>query len=358
MAPPHRVRVADCDGSRSGLLKIAILYDGGADDWSPADIRSVLEPVNEVRSALAAAGHSVVRVPVQTDLAWFDTVREVDAVFNLCEGVAGVSYRECNVAAALELARVPFTGGGSWMMTVCLQKPLLNALLHSVGLPIPPWRVPSERRPLPEGFPLPAIVKPAEEDASVGIDQHAVVTTREQLDARVAAMQEEYGEVMVQRYVDGREIAVAFVGEHTLPLSEIDFSDLEGDLWPIVSYDAKWTPGTADDRGTQPVCPAQVDEELERTILEVASGAWEAVDGWGYGRVDLRVDDAGNPWILEVNPNPDISSDAGLVRMAKAHGWPYEELIQRILEAAFVGHQAIPKHLRREIAVETTESAA
>jgi D-alanine-D-alanine ligase len=318
----------------------------------------VLEPVNEVRASLSAAGHMVVRVPVQTDLAWFDAVREVDAVFNLCEGVGGVSYRECNVAAALELARVPFTGGGFWMMTVCHQKPLLNALLQASGLPVPAWHVPTEGRPVPDDFPIPAIVKPAEEDASVGIDQQAVVASREALDARVARMQEEFGEVMVQRYVSGREMAVAFVGEHTLPLSEIDFSDLDEGLWRIVSYDAKWTPGTPDDRGTQPVCPAQVDKQLERKILAVATAAWEAVDGWGYGRVDLRVDDDGNPWILEVNPNPDISTDAGLVRMARAYGWPHDELIRRIVAAAFVNGHAVPDRVRREIVAQAAEPAA
>jgi len=318
----------------------------------------VLEPVNEVRASLSAAGHMVVRVPVQTDLAWFDAVRGVDAVFNLCEGVGGVSHRECNVAAALELARVPFTGGGYWMMTVCHQKPLLNALLKASGLPVPEWHVPTPSRPVPDDFPLPAIVKPAEEDASVGIDQAAVVTSREALDARTARMRQDFGDVMVQRYVAGRELAVAFVGEHTLPLSEIDFSDLDEGLWPIVSYDAKWTPGTPDDRGTQPVCPARVGETLQERILEIATAAWETVDGWGYGRVDLRVDEDGNPWILEVNPNPDISSDAGLVRMAKAYGWPYDELIRRIVAAAFARDHAVPDRVRREIAAQAAESAA
>lgn len=358
MAPSHRARAADGVRGRSRLLKIAIIYDGGADDWSPADIRSVLEPVNEVGEALKVLGHGVVRVPVHADLAWFDAVRDVDAVFNLCEGVAGESYRECNVAAALELARVPFTGGGSRMMTVCLRKPLLNAALRSAGLPVPRWHLPEERRPVPDDFPLPAIVKPAEEDASVGIYQRSVVTTRDELDARVVEYRGEYGEVIVQQYVSGREIAVAFVGEHTLPLSEIDFSDLEEGRWPIVSFDAKWTPGSPDDKGTQPVCPARVDAELAARTIAVATRAWETVNGWGYGRVDLRIDTDGCPWVIEVNPNPDISSDAGLVRMAKAYGWSHEDLVHHIVDTAFVEVPRRPSRLERHRATRAESSAA
>ncbi|MGD2134645.1 MAG: hypothetical protein PVF27_00725 [Gemmatimonadales bacterium] len=358
MASPHWTRLAGRVRGRSRLLKIAIIYDGGADDWGPADIRSVLEPVNEVAEALKALGHQVVRVPVHADLSWFDAVREVDAVFNLCEGVAGVSYRECNVAAALELARVPFTGGGSWMMTVCLRKPLLNAVLRSAGLPVPRWHVPESRHPLPDDFPLPAIVKPAEEDASVGIDQRSIVTARPELEARVIESQEDYGEVIVQEYVSGREIAVAFVGEHTLPLSEIDFRDLDDDRWPIVSFEAKWTPGSPDDKGTQPVCPAPVEPELAAQIVATATTAWDTVDGWGYGRVDMRVDADGCPWVLEVNPNPDISSDAGLVRMARAYGWSHQDLVRHIVDAAFVGVPEPPSRLERHKAAVAETTAA
>jgi D-alanine-D-alanine ligase len=254
-------------------------------------------------------------------------------VFNLCEGIGGVSRHEILVAATLELTGVPFTGAGAWTITVCHNKPLVNALLASRGLPVPPWCVPQDGR-IPQNFPLPAIVKPAAEDASVGIDQGSVVTTRRALRERVAALAEQFGEVMVQQYIPGREIAVGIVGDSVLPLSEIDFSAMPPGAWPILSFEAKWRAGSLEDLGSRPVCPAKLHPALARRVRATAVAAWHAVRGYGYGRVDLRVDRAGQPWILEVNPDPDISDDAGLSRMAEAAGWSYEELIFKIAELA------------------------
>jgi D-alanine-D-alanine ligase len=187
---------------------------------------------------------------------------------------------------------------------------------------------------VPRDFPLPAIVKPAAEDASVGIEQASVVRTRAQLEARIAEQSETYEEVIVQEYVDGREFAVGFVGDATLPISEIDFTKMPDGAWPILSFAAKWEKGCAEDKGSQPVCPANVDRDLEKRIVAIAQSAWKAVGGTGYGRVDLRVDRNGEPWVLEVNPNPDISDSAGLSAMAHAKGWSYNELIMRIVDCA------------------------
>jgi D-alanine-D-alanine ligase len=228
---------------------------------------------------------------------------------------------------------VPFTGCGARATALCHKKPVLNAWLASQGLPVPEWIMPKGNA-VPADFPLPAIVKPAAEDASVGIDQGSVVTSRKALRQRVAALTEQYDEVIVQRYVAGREVNVGFVGDTVLPLAEIDFSAMEGTRWPIVSFEGKWQPGSADDIGSQPVCPAPLADDLARRIVDVARGAWRAVGGQGYGRVDLRVDAEGRPWLIEVNPNPDLSEDAGLARMARAAGWRYEDLIVRIADTA------------------------
>lgn len=318
-------------------MRLVILYDSGARDaapgWTPEDIRSVMQPVNQIAEILGDRGYEARRVAVRHDLRWLAEARRADLVFNLCEGIHGVSRFEDMVTSTLELAGVPFTGCRAWTTIVCHNKALLNALLQSMGLPIPRWFLPRGHK-LPKDFPLPAIVKPAAEDASVGIDQGSVVTTKSALTQRIARLTEEFNDVVVQQYIAGREIAVGFVGNTVLPVSEIDFAKLPDGSWPILSFDAKWTKGSSDDLGTQPVVPARIDADLEKQVIAVAREAWQAVEGTGYGRVDLRVDEDGQPWIIEVNPNPDISDDAGLSRMAQAAGWTFPELIVRIAEAA------------------------
>lgn len=297
-----------------------------------------MQPVNGIAKILATAGHEVTRIAVRHDLRWLPRARRMELVFNLCEGINGVSRYEDMVAATLELAAIPSTGCTAWTIALCHNKPVVNAVLQAAGLPVPRWVVPRGHR-VARDFPLPAIVKPAAEDASVGIDQSAVVTTRSALESRIARLTETFDEVLVQEYVAGREFAVGFVGDKPLPVSEIDYSRMPEGAWPILSFDAKWKVGSPEDLGSRPTCPAVVDRELERRIVSVAQSAWRAVDGRGYGRIDLRLDPAGQPWIIEVNPNPDISDDAGLSRMAEVRGWSYDTLVLRIAESALQAAQ-------------------
>lgn len=314
-------------------MRVVVLYDGVADGWSDKDVSAVLESVSRVAEVLRGAGHSVQRVPVRPGLRWLAPCRRADVVVNLCEGVGAVTRAESLVAGTLELAGVPFTGVRPEVMVTCLRKPMANALLSARGIPVPRWVQPSGNR-VPTDFPLPAIVKPATEDASVGIDQGSVVTSRRVLTQRVAQLSEQFDEVIVQQYIGGRELAVGFVGDQALPISEIDFSAMPDGAWPILCFDAKWTVGSPEDAGSQPVCPARVPKGLQDRLVTLARDAWRAVGGSGYGRVDFRVDDAGQPWVLEVNPNPDLSEDAGLARMARAFGWSYEDLVLRIVDLA------------------------
>ncbi|MBI3981514.1 MAG: hypothetical protein HY337_01280 [Gemmatimonadetes bacterium] len=307
--------------------------------------------MNQIGDLLRGRGHRVARVPVHHGLNWLPRVRRAHLVFNLCEGIGAVSRYETFVAGTLELTGVPFTGAGAWTITICHDKPVVNALLQSAGVPVPRWCVPTSER-LPADFPLPAIVKPAAEDASVGIDQSSVVTTRRALRARVAQLSMQYDRVMVQHYIAGREIAVGIVGDHVLPMSEIDFSRMPPGHWPILSFAAKWTAGCAEDEGSQPVCPAKLHPALARRIQVAAVDAWRAVRGYSYGRVDLRVDAKGQPWVLEVNPNPDISDDAGLSRMAQATGLSYDDLVLRIVELALRADRGLVPAEQPDVALE------
>jgi D-alanine-D-alanine ligase len=178
------------------------------------------------------------------------------------------------------------------------------------------------------------------------VEQNSVVRSGRALRRRLREMHERWEDVMVQRFVEGREVNVGIVAGDVLPLAEIRFDDMPRGKWHIVSYRSKWDSGCDEDRGTTPHCPADLDGPLAKTIRRVALDAWRAVGGSGYGRVDLRVDAQGQPWILEVNANPDIAPDAGLARMAGIAGMDYAALIRRVCDEALGRERQLPSAVR------------
>lgn len=322
-------------------MRVAILYDAGSNEWSPQDVAAVLGNVHEIRDVLRRRGHEVELLPVRLgDFRWLSRVRRSDLVFNLCEGINGHARYEDFVVGTLELTGVPFTGCRHWATTIAHRKHAANTLLAAAGLPVPAFTL-AQANKGPAEFPLPAIVKPAAEDASVGIDNGAVCTSKRALKRRVAQMLEQFDEVLVQEYVAGREFNVGFIGKRMLPLAEIRFEGMPEGSWPIVGYAAKWIPGSPEDEGTVPVCPAAVDPDLTKRIAEVARDAWmHMASGEGYGRVDLRVSEEGQPYVLEVNPCPDLSSNAGLARMGRAFGWSYDDLVMQVVDEALMRSQS------------------
>jgi D-alanine-D-alanine ligase len=251
----------------------------------------------------------------------------------MCEGIDGVAALEPPVIGVLELFTIPYTGCSSYTAAICLRKHVVNAYLERSGLPVPRWTVVRRGGALSSvGFP--AICKPAAEDASLGVEQRSVVRNTRALAARVDAMLERWDEVLVQRYVDGREINVGILGEHVLPISEIDFGAMPKGKWRIVTYQSKWAVGSEEDIGAAPRCPADLPPKVAAEVRRVALAAWRLVGGTGYGRVDMRIDARGQPWILEVNANPDIAPDAGLARMARVAGIDYAALVRGVCELA------------------------
>jgi len=323
-------------------VKVAILFDGASALGKSPDLL-ILETVEAVESVLAEDGHEVVRIPANPDARWVERVRKakLDLVFNLCEGVDGVAPLEPAVIGALEHLGVPYTGSSSATTSLCLRKHLVNTLLDRAGLPVPRWGTSRRGGSIPTvGFP--AICKPAAEDASLGVEQRSVVRTARALVERLEAMHERWDEVVVQRYVDGREVNVGIVGDRVLPIAEIDFREMPHGLWRIVSYRSKWEVGSDEDLGTIPSCPADLPPALTSELAGIALSAWRTVGGEGYGRVDFRIDAAGRPWLLEVNANPDLSPTAGLARMARAAELDYAALVRRIADRALSAPRTIP----------------
>lgn len=324
-------------------MKIAILFDG-ASAYATKPDQLILGTVDAIEQSLVAEGNEVGRIPVYLDGKWIEKLRrgKFDLAFNMCEGIDGIATLESAVISVFELFQVPFTGASSYCAAVCLRKHMINGLLERAGLPVPRFAV-IRRGDALKSVGFPAIVKPAAEDASIGVEQKSVVRNTRQLAARVEAMLEKWNDVLVQRYIDGREVNVGVIGDTVLPIAEIDFSRMPQGRWHIVTYTSKWETGSVDDVGAAPRCPARLPAKVATEVRRVALAAWKLAGGWGYGRVDMRIDANGQPWILEVNANPDIAPDAGLARMAHVAGMDYPALIRTICESALTRAREAPR---------------
>jgi D-alanine-D-alanine ligase len=312
-------------------MKIGTLYDG-ASASSPDQL--IVGTVDAVAAELASEGNEIVRLPASPDAKWIDKLRRarVDLVFNLCESIDGVAALEPPVISVLELLNIPYSGSSSWTTSLCLRKHVVNAALEGAGLPVPKFAVVRRGAGAIPSVGFPAICKPAAEDASIGVEQRSVVRTTRQLTERVSAMLERWDEVLVQRYVEGREVNVGILGDAVLPIAEIDFGRMPKGMWRIVTYRSKWETGSDEDIGSAPRCPARLPAGVAVQLRRIAVAAWRITGGSGYGRVDFRIDERGKPWILEVNANPDIAPDAGLARMARVAGIEYGALVRQVCE--------------------------
>jgi D-alanine-D-alanine ligase len=306
----------------------------------------ILYTVEVVAKTLLQAGFEVSRLGASADpgvlLAGLNNVRP-DVVFNLFEGTADQSENEAHVAGLLEWLGVPFTGSPFQALCLARSKHLTKHLLQGACLPTPEFFVVEDLPVLPCPLEWPVIVKPAGQDASVGLDQGSVVTDQERLEARVAYLLQSYGPpVLVEQFVRGREFNVALIEAPALivlPISEILFVDKDPDYWPIVTYDAKWKPGSRDYEATPPRYPADVSPKLAERLEVAARQAFKLLGCRDYARVDFRVRSSGRPYILEVNPNPDFSPTAGLTGALIAAGLTHAQFTVDLVRAALARGQ-------------------
>lgn len=325
--------------------RVLILYNEpvlSADHPDADSEHEILYTVDEVHKALDGAGFKVGRLGVcREPEVLIAGVRDQrpDVVFNLFEGLADAYDTETHVAGLLEWLGVPFTGSPSQTLGLARTKHLTKYLLKGAGLPTPDFCVvealPAPRCPLE----WPVIVKPAAQDASVGLDQGSVVTSQRQLEDRVGYLLKHYGPpVLVEQFIRGREINMGLVEAPdllVLPPSEILFTSTDPAFWPIVTYDAKWKPGTPDYDLTPPKYPAEVAPKLKDRLEALSRQAFRLLGCRDYARVDFRVGPGDRPYILEVNPNPDFSPTAGLAGGLMSAGLTHAgfavELVRRAL---------------------------
>jgi D-alanine-D-alanine ligase len=259
--------------------------------------------------------------------------------FNLVEEINGRSELETCVAGLLDLLGISYTGSGPFALSLALHKFRVKQILRSAGVPVARGYLDRPgRRHGARSIHFPVIVKPAHEDGSYGINSRSVCHDMDQLDRQVNYIRDVYRqEALVEEYLEGREFNVSVVGDkdpEVLAVSEIDFTGMPEDEPKIVSFRAKWDVASPMYAATNVVCPADIPKRLENRVRDLAVRSYKAVDCRDYGRVDIRTDAWGIPYVLEVNPNPDISPDAGFARAARAVGFSYSEIILRIGRAA------------------------
>jgi D-alanine-D-alanine ligase len=301
----------------------------------------VLETVAEVDKVLGAETFEVARFGYARDpRLLLDRLAEwrPDVVFNLFEGEADRTATEFYHAAVLEWARVPFTGSPAAALALARDKVRTKYLLRGAGLLTAPFVVLDEPRDLVWTHAWPAFVKPACQDASVGIDQQSVVTTPDELAARVRYVFDRYGgPVLVEQYIPGREFHVHVFEEpgqrlHVMPAAEVRFQAGPG-YWPVYTYEGKWNESSVEFRNTLLVGAVPLEGELGDRVAQACTTAYRLVGTRDYARVDVRLTPAGEPYVLEVNPNPYLNSLI-LVDGLKAMGRQFPEFVRGLVRQA------------------------
>jgi D-alanine-D-alanine ligase len=330
--------------------RVVVLYntDYDAELIAAVDVSAVRASAQAITAAIADYGLDSELMGVHGRdigevIAGLDA-RAPDLVFNLCESLSGDARNEMFIPALLDMLGVPYTGSDALALGMCLHKERCKDVLAARGIATPPYVLIRDQRDLDDprldALEYPYFLKLAHEDASIGIDAGSRVHDRAALSERAMELCHAYRQpVIAERYIEGREVNVTLMGNGSepgvLPLHEIDFSAMPEGRPHIVSYAAKWDESHVDYAGTRSVPMREATGALRQAIEDVARAAYRTLGLCDFGRVDLRVDQGGAPWVIDINPNCDLSPDAGAARAAAHAGIEYPELIGRICELAW-----------------------
>ncbi len=325
--------------------KILVVYNEPVLPETHPDYISEVDVIDNalaVEEVLREAGYETAQFAAPSDPALFERgIREAspDAVVNLFEGAADNNATEMYAAGVLEWMGVPYTGCPFHTIVLARSKHIAKRLFLADGVPTAPFMV-VEASPVvhcPLTFPL--IVKPTQQDASVGVDQASVVTDMDALNRRVSWLLDQFAQpVLVEEFIRGRELTVALVEMpdlRVLPGTEVVFPpDSEG-YWPILSYDAKWDKDSGEFNATDYHFKAELSPELLAQIEDASRKAFRLLGCRDYARVDFRIragDD--KPFVLELNPNPDFAPDRALANNLWAGGIEHAEFVRQLVRNA------------------------
>jgi D-alanine-D-alanine ligase len=315
-------------------VKVVVLH--GADALGPPadpvieEVAAALRATGNEASALAV-GHSI--EPVIVELKQ----RAADLVFNLTESFRDISSLDSNLAALLNLLGLRYTGSSPSGLMLAGDKSLCKKVLGFHGIRTPEFAT-LYRGALEHAGNLrfPVIVKPPQQDASIGINENSVVDDLAALLRKIDEMQEEYrSPVLVEELIHGREFYVGILGNahaEALPVMELCFEPNQNNPHRIASFDVKWAPGR--DAETRSAFPDDLSDSLRATMQEIALQSFHALRLRDYARIDMRVTPRGEVFVIEANPNCYLARKSEFARAAERHGVDYAALVARILELA------------------------
>ncbi len=327
-----------------GKSCVAIVYNEPVSpqgSYSEAS-RDILDQVEAVEESLARLGVPSIRISFTRDMSSFIgkiSKHKIQYAFNLCESVDEDPRLIGHPAAVMDILGISYTGSPALTLTVTTDKLFTKRLLSAQGISTPKFEpYDGASPPNLKGFTFPVMVKPRYEDASIGIDQESVVTDERQLRERVPEFGHRFGSLILEEYISGREFNVSLFGyplPQVMPIAEMSFDGFPRELYPIVGYREKWDKDSSEYQQIARVFPRNLSKTLERKIRRIAMDCFRHFMLRDYGRVDFRVNQSGVAYVLEINANPCISSDAGFPAALEQAGIDYDGFVRQLLEFVY-----------------------
>ncbi|HTY63621.1 MAG TPA: ATP-grasp domain-containing protein [Acidobacteriota bacterium] len=311
-------------------------------DFTPSytiHVATIQEEYDAIVNALRAEGFEASCVNLRDDVSRLHKLvaqNPPDVIFNLVELFHNDLQREGAVAGFYELYRVRYTGASAFCLSLCRRKSLTKSVLLQYGLATPKFLTlenPVIKRN--HGLRYPLIIKPSWQDGSAGVEACSVVYDYAHLKKQLESVYQRFQmPILVEEFIEGKELHISILGNNppvALPVIEYDFSQLDADHPPVITYDVKWNPLALPYHCVHSLCPAQIDKKTEKMVMELALRAYAATYCRDYARVDLRLGNDGIPYILEVNPNPDLTEGVSFMESAEKAGISFSETLRRLV---------------------------
>jgi D-alanine-D-alanine ligase len=327
-------------------LQIAILFNddiqvtrGEAQDLTA--IQGTVTTAQSVYEALTSLGYATVKIAVRDSLEELEDILcsfspKNTFIFNNCDGFAGNNHDAVKVVRLIERMGFSHTGAPSEAVELCIDKARAKERLIEWCVPTPMYQVFTH----PKGkcsLSMPVIVKPSEEDGSIGINLDSVVCSRKKLLPRIEHVLDFYQEpVVVEEFIPGRELSVAVLGNKTLeilPISEQNYSLISDPMQWLITYEAKWDPASPYYQNITSVIPAPLTPDEERVVRQAAETSFRALGLRDFARIDMRFFN-NTPYVIDINELPDLATDAGFWKSAQVSGKTYPQMIDGILKLA------------------------